>query len=1080
MEFLPLYLFPEGGLSSSVITTVWIGVFVVVFFNLRYGWALSGLIVPGYLVPLLLVKPWAAAAILFEALLTYLIVRAYSEYFSRFGWWGSLFGRDRFFAFVLASIVVRLVCDALFFPWLGLQLEQQFQISFDYQSNLHSFGLVVVSLMANQLWKPGLKRGLMPMLITIGMTYLVVRYGLMELTNFSISNLGYMYEGVSANILASPKAYIILLVAALIASRMNLHYGWEYNGILIPALLALQWHEPLKILTSFVEAWVIYLIALALLRTSLLSNVNIEGGRKLLLFFNIGFMYKLLLGFAVLNWFPEFKVSDSYAFGYLLATLMAVKMHDKDIATRLTRTTLQTSLVGVLVGGGVGFALTLLPVFHWTQPSDTQAHVAAELPLQDGLSLVERINQDKVILYQSNSGSGMRMPSIADIDRFSEALVYLDQFRSSRESIHLESARGLLAEVNFQLSIVDQDYLYLSEMAPARGWGVYIYNLKALDSMLIEVPAPLDEKGSIEAGVWLLSLLDASALAIAGSKRKVNPDGSADVLQNPQTIYNAFHRHNNRLNLLQVRGYTPSVVRTLAGIRQDANVLALEEPESALWVKGTLPDGVDLVRLKELLDSYEIHWRNTPFDNLQRSESRRGFAELYLNHRDMRSLVTRGMRLGEQVPLEQMSQRIDGYLQEWLVTGKGAIAPRGSSLYQLPKAEELLFFDEEVVTPLLRLIKDEYSQGQWSSEGMDSLVVIGQAAAVLDYQVVRYHHQQSAQDYIILRESPSSEQVRYWGSYVFRLGESNDFLIQVPRPLYEQNSFEFGVAMFERLQARVLLLAGTHPFSNLDGSSDIIRLSNIQSLFTLVNQVVLRELQDESLLVLHSRAFGIRSDLPMPSADLLLAFYSGANLQGGLHPQAEALIEIFERDGFVYKFVDGSVDTTGYEVGSVPQSLYVNASANKDFGIIWVSPTTRASYRQQSDNQQLLKQFQALGIPLIEADLTDYLKSYDLLSEGDISPQFQSVVADYLRYRNIVSLDRVLQEWPQYRYALLVDRDSRQSFLSIRQDNSVALLNLSPRGAESRVTTLKTPVDETVVQRYLETRSAWLLLRGGG
>ena len=30
-----LTIFPEGGLASSVITTVWVGVFVLCFFNLR-------------------------------------------------------------------------------------------------------------------------------------------------------------------------------------------------------------------------------------------------------------------------------------------------------------------------------------------------------------------------------------------------------------------------------------------------------------------------------------------------------------------------------------------------------------------------------------------------------------------------------------------------------------------------------------------------------------------------------------------------------------------------------------------------------------------------------------------------------------------------------------------------------------------------------------------------------------------------------------------------------------------------------------------------------------------------------------
>ena len=48
----PIELFPPGALSASVITTVWVGVFVVAFFNLRFGWVLSGLVVPGYLAPL--------------------------------------------------------------------------------------------------------------------------------------------------------------------------------------------------------------------------------------------------------------------------------------------------------------------------------------------------------------------------------------------------------------------------------------------------------------------------------------------------------------------------------------------------------------------------------------------------------------------------------------------------------------------------------------------------------------------------------------------------------------------------------------------------------------------------------------------------------------------------------------------------------------------------------------------------------------------------------------------------------------------------------------------------------------------
>ena len=105
LDIFPLQIFPQTSLASSVVTTVWVGVFVVAFFNLRFGWVLSGLVVPGYLVPLLISKPWAAGVVLFEGMLTYWLVWLYSEYFSKFGKWGNLFGRDRFFALFLVSHV---------------------------------------------------------------------------------------------------------------------------------------------------------------------------------------------------------------------------------------------------------------------------------------------------------------------------------------------------------------------------------------------------------------------------------------------------------------------------------------------------------------------------------------------------------------------------------------------------------------------------------------------------------------------------------------------------------------------------------------------------------------------------------------------------------------------------------------------------------------------------------------------------------------------------------------------------------------------------------------------------------------
>ncbi|MGL5838590.1 MAG: poly-gamma-glutamate biosynthesis protein PgsC/CapC [Sphingorhabdus sp.] len=354
-----LPIFPEGGLASSVITTVWVGVFVLCFFNLRYGWVLSGLVVPGYIVPLLIVKPIAAAVITVEAILTYLIVIAFSEYIGR-GRWSSLFGRDRFMALILASIAVRLSMDGFILPLLADWLAENWDRQFDWQSNFQSFGLVIISLLANQFWKPGLAKGLYATVVVTFLTWLFVRYGLMELTNFHMSGVSYMFEGLASSILASPKAYIILVLTALVASQMNVRYGWDFSGILIPALIALQWYQPTKILTSFVEAAIIYIIARLVLKLPAVANANIEGARKLLLFFNISFVYKLILGHAAVFLALDVKTSDLYGFGYLLSTLIAIKAHDKDIFPRLMRSTLEISLAGAVLGNLAGFLITTL------------------------------------------------------------------------------------------------------------------------------------------------------------------------------------------------------------------------------------------------------------------------------------------------------------------------------------------------------------------------------------------------------------------------------------------------------------------------------------------------------------------------------------------------------------------------------------------------------------------------------------------------------------------------------------------------------------------------------------------------
>ena len=85
-----LSIFPTGsGLGQSVITTVWVGIAVVCFLNLRFGFPLTGLVVPGYLVPLLIVSPTSAAVIIIESFVVYFVMLVSAKtVMERFGYYG--------------------------------------------------------------------------------------------------------------------------------------------------------------------------------------------------------------------------------------------------------------------------------------------------------------------------------------------------------------------------------------------------------------------------------------------------------------------------------------------------------------------------------------------------------------------------------------------------------------------------------------------------------------------------------------------------------------------------------------------------------------------------------------------------------------------------------------------------------------------------------------------------------------------------------------------------------------------------------------------------------------------------------
>lgn len=1070
MSVLPLF---PNALANSVITTVWIGVWVIAFFALRFGWSLSGMVVPGYLTPLLLVKPVSACVVIVEGVVTYLLVYGFSERLSRLGGWCSLFGRDRFFAVILVSVAVRLTGDSWVWPWVGEHWNEYFQQNFDYRNNLYSFGLIIVALIGNSFWKTGLRAGALPIAVAVGSTYLIVRYGLLELTNFSIGNLSYTYDDLAISLLAAPKAYIVLLTAAWVASRMNLFYGWDFNGIMIPSLIALQWYQPIGILASGIEILIILVLVRLLLKIPVVSRLHWEGPREILLFFNVSFAYKMAIGWLLPMVWPTLQVVDVFGLGYLLTSLIAMRMHNQEIVARVARATLQTSLIAVGIASLAGFALTLLPSpQQWT---DTTPDAAAAIQTLDR-PLMELLGEDRVSLKWTRPTGTAPSPTLNELAAFKTGMERLRNYLKTGDAATLASAVQPLRQAHYEITIDQQRYVFLRERAPANGWGSYVLDRRAPGQLLVEIPAPLDEPGASAAGGWLFDRLGGQALAMAGTRRNINPNRSLDVLTDRQTVFQVFHDVMARRDVLQVRGYTSESIGALAPEIAGAYRAGEAQPPTLLWVKGKLPPGLNLATLKRFIGDVDSRWASAPMANRQQESTVDGFAELFLNRSNLRRLIARATVSGfADAPLKVGELRINGYLQEWLLASTGLIADRGTNVYRPPSAEELLYFDEEILSPLLDALRNDHHQNVWTAAGLEGLRAIAGSAEAIGYHLLRYQHRYSGREYVVLAEDEAPATRRYWGSYVFRLGEPSGYMVQVPHPLFEVNAFEYGLSLFDELQGDTLLLAGAHPEANLDGSSDVLNPDHARSVFSLVNQVVLREAGRRSLLGVAVRTYSVTPDAAPPPVDVLLSWSNGMQQLASVGPLGQGLLKRLRMDGLSYQMLTGSAYAAGLHIGGIPQTRYLTAAKDKELALLWLSPLAKIGYRQQSDNISQQAQFDAVAIPTVHEDLRQRIAG--LTAANGLPPaDWQAALRAYMERRDIVDLQQ-LRAWREYSYQRVIDRDTQMAFLLVFDERQRLRLvaNLNPRQPDVRMTAGRPP-SVADIEAFKAAQAGWLML----
>jgi hypothetical protein len=350
-------IFPHG-LESNLLVPVLLGVLVTFALNEAFGWDFVGVVVPGYLSAVTLVEPVVAVVVLVEAVLTCALARLVDAGATRAGIWYPVFGRDRFYFILVVSIFARLLVEGAAPALLGWGAHAWPRLA-DFRGETFGIGLVLVPLAANRLWRAGVRSGLFQLGVETGVVRLLLA-GLVLVTNYSLSGFELGFDRLALAFLSSPLTQLTVLITAAIASDFNRRFGWDSHGILVPALIALVVASPVKLAATLAEAAAIVAAMTMLVRTPWFKHLNLEGARRVVVCFVIGFALKTAIAAVVGRGAPGTRVTDLFGFGYLLPSLLAERVLARANLPLILLPTAQTALIGMPLAMAVGVVIAWL------------------------------------------------------------------------------------------------------------------------------------------------------------------------------------------------------------------------------------------------------------------------------------------------------------------------------------------------------------------------------------------------------------------------------------------------------------------------------------------------------------------------------------------------------------------------------------------------------------------------------------------------------------------------------------------------------------------------------------------------
>jgi len=904
-----LTLFPHYSLDTSILVAVLVGVVLLALLTETLGWVFVGLVVPGYLASIFVIHPEAGTTVLLEAVLTYLLALGLSQGISRTGAWSDFFGRDRFFVIVLSSLLVRAVVEAWWMPHVGRWLDARLGTTFALDRSLHSIGLVLVPLTANAFWKLKLRRGLIQVAVPVGLTYALLRWVLLPATNLSFSSLELIYEDIAQNFLASPKAYIILLTTALLAARFNLRYGWDFNGILVPALLALIWLEPSKLVATLVEVVVLVVATRALLSLPGLRTFNLEGPRKTVLVFFLGFILKWSLGWAVGGRLPGLKVTDLFGFGYLVPTLLAVKILQKRDMPRVLFATVHTSLAGFLVGSLVGFGLSLVeprPVVAASEEKQASAPHMARGPL--GVMALARAttreHDTKALPLQRRRG---------ELRRYSTLWRRVDAWLETGSAEHLAVVRKLATPLGLEVRRLalpgpgGREAFVLAEpkgLDGKVGWDTALL-VPGAPGPVLEVPRPLSEAPGAEAAARLCERVQCRAIVVSGVDGHAAGNPHADALVEERTPLGSVRDVLDCRERIQVRA--------------DARV-APGRPQLHFAQGGPVVP-------EELWPGAERVTAPPPEPGVGWGGAR--FAVLRAHPEDLLALVAEEpVEPGAQVSLEELPSVLSPSLK---ASASAAPPPTTDT--------ELLFLQQQVISPLLALAD---GPSEKSSSAESRLRWVRVMAGLLELRVHPVEGEgcgPAGSCWLLMEREEGRGRL---GAGLLVRPDGATVAIEAPTPVREAGTLPVALELWGSTQARALVFATPVPSFGPEAPHPASP-ELFQTAFQSIHEAVHRSLPADAGLILQVRGY---LDRPGLSAHVLVELEQPV-LDAAQRPKSlEQLLQPGASLAWMtpmMRYHDGSPELVGLSSAS-PQQAFSRTFGGARLATLWLSEQLRGAY----------------------------------------------------------------------------------------------------------------------------------------